>query len=70
MIAILAVSFCANSQNYWYIMGEYTFSQPELQGTYNMAQYDENQVTVYGMAYTEIYSQFQRNYSLTDNTTI
>lgn len=62
VIAMLAVSFGANSQNYWYIMGEYTFSPPCPQGTYNMTQYEGDQVTIYGITYTEIYSQNDENH--------
>lgn len=65
LTAVLAISMCASAQNYWYIQGEYTFSPPEPQGTYNMAQYDGTQVTIAGMTYTEIYSQNAENQSLT-----
>lgn len=56
MIAMLAVSFCANSQNYWYVMGQYTFSPPEPQGTFEMGFEERANVTVDGMEYTEIVS--------------
>jgi len=65
LTAVLAISMCASAQNYWYIQGEYTFSPPEPQGTYNMAQYDGAQVTIEGMTYTEIYSQNDENQGLT-----
>lgn len=65
LLAVLAISMCAGAQNYWYIQGEYTFSPPEPQGTYNMAQYEGAQVTIAGMTYTEIYSQNNENQGLT-----
>lgn len=55
-IAMLAVSFCANSQNYWYIMGEYTFSPPCPQGTFTMGLEERDAVIVEGIEYTEIVS--------------
>jgi len=56
IIALLAISFCANSQNYWYIMGEYTFSPPCPQGTFTMGLEERDAVIVEGVEYTEIVS--------------
>lgn len=56
VIAMLAVSFYANSQNYWYIMGEYTFSPPCPQGTFTMGLEERDAVIVEGIEYTEIVS--------------
>lgn len=62
----LAISMYASAQNYWYIQGQYTFSPPEPQGTYTMAQYAGNQVVINGITYTEIYSQNSENQGFTE----
>jgi len=56
LLAVLAISMCAGAQNYWYIQGEYTFSPPEPQGTFEMGFEERANVTVDGMEYTEIVS--------------
>lgn len=65
MIAMLAVSFCANSQNYWYVMGQYTFSPPEPQGTFTMGFEDGSNITVDDVEYTEIHSWWEGVYGPT-----
>lgn len=65
MIAMLAVSFCANSQNYWYVMGQYTFSPPEPQGTFTMGFEDGSNITVDDVEYTEIRSWWEGVYGPT-----
>ncbi len=56
MIAMFAISLGVNSQNYWYVRGEYTFSPPLPQGTFEMGFEERATVTVDGMEYTEIVS--------------
>lgn len=56
LIAVMAISMCASAQNYWYVQGQYTFSPPEPQGTFEMGFEERANVTVDGMEYTEIVS--------------
>ena len=55
-IAILAVSFSAKAQS-WYIMGEYIWSPPNPQGTFEELHYQAEDVTIDGMEYHTIYCQ-------------
>ena len=55
-IAILAVSFSAKAQS-WYIMGEYIWSPPNPQGTFEELHYQAEDVTIDGMEYHTLYCQ-------------
>ncbi len=53
-VAMLAIAFSANAQT-WYIMGEFVFSPPHPQGTFEVYQYAGEAVTISGLQYTTIY---------------
>ena len=53
-IALLAVSFGVKAQQ-WYIMGEYIWSPPHPQGTYEELHYQAEDVEINGMEYHTIY---------------
>ena len=57
-IAMLAVTFGVKGQT-WYIMGEYIWSPPHPQGTYEETHYQAEDVTISGMEYHTIYIQGQ-----------
>lgn len=65
MIAVFAISLGVNSQNYWYVMGQYTFSPPEPQGTFTMGFEDGSNITVDDVEYTEIRSWWEGVYGPT-----
>lgn len=58
-IALIAVSFGAKAQS-WYIMGEYLFSPPNPQGTFEELHYQAEDVTIGGLEYHTIYSNGAR----------
>ena len=47
-IALFAVSFGAKAQT-WYVMGEYIWSPPHPQGTYEELHYQAEDVEINGM---------------------
>lgn len=53
-IALLAVSFGVKAQE-WYVMGEYLWSPPHPQGTYEELHYQAEDVEINGMEYHTIY---------------
>lgn len=53
-IALLAVSFGVKAQA-WYVMGEYTWSPPHPQGTYQELHYQAEDAVINGMEYHTIY---------------
>lgn len=53
-IALLAVSFGVKAQQ-WYVMGEYIWSPPHPQGTYEELHYQAEDVEINGMEYHTIY---------------
>lgn len=55
-IALLAVSFGVKAQQ-WYIMGEYIWSPPHPQGTYEELHVQGEDVEINGMEYHTIYNQ-------------
>ena len=57
-IALLAISFGVKGQT-WYIMGQYIWSPPHPQGTYEETHYQAEDVAINGMEYHTIYSQEQ-----------
>lgn len=57
-IALFALSFGVKAQS-WYIMGEYMWSPPHPQGTYEELHYQGEVVTINGTDYHTIYSQSQ-----------
>ena len=57
-IALIAVSFGAKAQS-WYIMGEYLYSPPNPQGTFEELHYQAEDVEINGMDYHTIYIQGQ-----------
>lgn len=59
-VALLAVSFGAKAQS-WYIMGEYIWSPPNPQGTFNELHYQAEDVEINGMDYHTIYAAGERN---------
>lgn len=62
-IALLAFSFGAKAQT-WYIMGEYIWSPPHPQGTYEEYQTQGIDETINGMTYHTIYQESQGQWSL------
>lgn len=58
-IALIAVSFGAKAQS-WYIMGEYLFSPPNPQGTFEELHYQAEDVVIGGLEYHTIYSNGAR----------
>ena len=58
-IALIAVSFGVKAQS-WYIMGEYLFSPPNPQGTFEELHYQAEDVTIGGLEYHTIYSNGAR----------
>ena len=54
-IALLAFSFGAKAQT-WYIMGEYIWSPPHPQGTFELAYTCGETVEIDGLEYTTVYS--------------
>ena len=52
--AMLAISLGMNAQT-WYIMGEYIWSPPHPQGTYEETHYQAEDVEINGMEYHTIY---------------
>ena len=57
-VALFAISIGLQAQT-WYIMGEYIFSPPHPQGTYEEVHYQAEDVTINGMEYHTIYVQGQ-----------
>jgi hypothetical protein len=57
-VALLAISLGLNAQT-WYIMGEYIWSPPHPQGTYEMIHYQAEDTEINGMEYHTIYIQGQ-----------
>ena len=57
-IALLAFSFGLKAQT-WFIMGEYIWSPPHPQGTYEEIHFQGEDVTIGGMEYHTIYLQGQ-----------
>ncbi len=53
-IALLAVSFGVKAQS-WYVMGQYIWSPPHPQGTYEELHYQAEDVDINGMEYHTIY---------------
>ena len=53
-IALLAASFGVKAQT-WYLMGEYIWSPPHPQGTYEELHYQAEDVEINGMEYHTIY---------------
>ena len=58
-IALIAVSFGAKAQS-WYIMGEYLFSPPNPQGTFEELHYQAEDVVIGSLEYHTIYSVGER----------
>ena len=52
-VALLAISLGVNAQT-WYIMGEYIWSPPHPQGTYEMIHYQAETTEINGMEYHNI----------------
>lgn len=57
-VALLAISLGVNAQT-WYIMGEYIWSPPHPQGTYEETHYQGENTEINGMEYHKIYLQEQ-----------
>lgn len=57
-VAILAISLSVNAQS-WYILGEYIWSPPHPQGTFEELHYQGEAVEINGMEYNTIYIQAQ-----------
>ena len=57
-IALFAVTFGVKGQT-WYVMGEYIWSPPNPQGTYEELHYQAEDVEINGMEYHTIYVQGQ-----------
>lgn len=57
-IALLAVSFGVKAQQ-WYVMGEYIWSPPHPQGTYEELHVQGEDVEINGMEYHTIYNNTQ-----------
>lgn len=57
-VALLAISLGINAQS-WYIMGEYIWSPPHPQGTYEIIHYQAEDTEINGMEYHTIYIQGQ-----------
>ena len=57
-VALLAISLGVNAQT-WYIMGEYIWSPPHPQGTYEETHYQAEDTEINGMEYHTIYVQEQ-----------
>lgn len=57
-IALFAVSFGVKAQQ-WYVMGEYIWSPPHPQGTYEELHVQGEDVEINGMEYHTIYNQTQ-----------
>lgn len=55
-VALLAISLGVNAQT-WYIMGEYIWSPPHPQGTYEETHYQGETTEINGMEYNTIYLQ-------------
>ena len=55
-VALLANSLGLNAQT-WYIMGEYIWSPPHPQGTYEMTHYTADDTEINGVTYHTIYVQ-------------
>ena len=55
-VAMLAISLGVNAQT-WYIMGEYIWSPPHPQGTFEETHYQAENVEIGGMEYHTIYVQ-------------
>ncbi|MBO4575174.1 MAG: T9SS type A sorting domain-containing protein [Bacteroidales bacterium] len=53
-VALLAIGLSVNAQT-WYIMGEYIWSPPNPQGTFEVSQTLGNDVTIGGLIYTTVY---------------
>lgn len=56
IVALLAISLGVNAQT-WYIMGQYMWSPPNPQGTYEETHYQAEDVDINGMEYHTIYVQ-------------
>ncbi len=57
-VALLAISLGVNAQT-WYIMGEYIWSPPNPQGTFEVTHYQAEDVEINGMEYHTVYIQGQ-----------
>lgn len=57
-VALLAVSFGAKAQS-WYIMGEYIWSPPNPQGTFEELHYQAEDIEINGLEYHTIYNHEQ-----------
>lgn len=57
-VAMLAMSLSVNAQT-WYILGEYIWSPPHPQGTFEEIHYQAEDVEINGMEYHTIYIQGQ-----------
>lgn len=57
-VATVAISLSVNAQT-WYIMGEYIWSPPHPQGTFQETHYQGDNVTIGGVEYNNIYVQGQ-----------
>lgn len=57
-VALMAISLGVNAQT-WYIMGEYIWSPPHPQGTYEETHYQAEDTEINGMEYHTIYVQEQ-----------
>ena len=55
-IAIFALSFGLQAQT-WYIMGEYIWSPPNPQGTFEVTHYQGEDVDIAGMLYHTVYEE-------------
>lgn len=53
-IALLAISFSVKGQT-WYVMGQYIWSPPHPQGTFEELHYQAEDVTIGGVVYHTIY---------------
>lgn len=53
-VALLAIGLSVNAQT-WYIMGEYIWSPPNPQGTFEVSQTLGNDVTIGDLIYTTVY---------------
>ena len=59
-VALLAVSFGVKGQT-WYILGEYVWSPPNPQGTFQVYHYQGETTYIEGLEYHTLYSQLDRS---------
>lgn len=59
-VALLAVSFGVKGQT-WYILGEYVWSPPNPQGTFQVYHYQGETTHIEGLEYHTLYSQLDRS---------